>query len=80
MVVAYDDFVEFIASGTTPKTVLAFQPSEAAKRRVSDLIAREKTSGLSRDEAAELDQYQQLEHIMRLAKVRARRFLEPGDR
>ena len=36
------------------------------------LIEREKTNGLSSGEKAELDHYVELEHIMRLAKARAR--------
>ena len=72
MIRAYDECVEFIAAGTTPQAVVEFQPSDAAKSRVADLIHREKTSGLSSDERSELDHYLQLEHIMRLAKARAR--------
>jgi hypothetical protein len=72
MIRVYDEFVEFIASGTTPQAVVDFQPSDATKERVADLIHREKTSGLLSDERSELDHYLQLEHIMRLAKARAR--------
>ncbi len=49
--------------------------SEAAKDRVAKLIHWEKTEGLSAAETAELDHYMQLEHLMRLAKARARRHL-----
>ena len=72
MSVAYEEFVDFIAGGTTPESVIAFQPSEATKERVADLIRREKTTGLSPDEVAELNQCMQIEHLMRLAKARAR--------
>jgi hypothetical protein len=68
---AYQEVIEFIAAGTSPSSVIAFQPSEAAKQRVADLIYREKTTGLSPDEKSELDHYMQLEHLMRLAKARA---------
>lgn len=72
---AYEEIIDFSAAGTNPNGVVAFEPSEAAKTRVSDLIHREKTTGLSVDEAAELDHYLQLEHLMRLAKARARVYL-----
>ncbi len=72
---AYEEIVEFIAAGTSPGGVIDFRPSEAARMRVSDLLQREKTSGLSPDEESELDHYMQLEHLMRLAKARARRYL-----
>lgn len=72
---AYEEVVDFIASGTTPKNVIAFRPPEAAQERVSDLLQREKNSALSGPEKSELDHYMQLEHLMRLAKARARDFL-----
>jgi hypothetical protein len=68
----YQELVDFIASGTTPSSVIAFQPSEETKARVADLIHREKTSGLSPEETAQLNHFLEIEHILRLAKARAR--------
>jgi hypothetical protein len=76
MILAYDEFVDFIAAGTTPQGVIDFRPSEATKAKVAELIQRQKTSSLSPDEAAELNQYLQIEHLMRLAKARARQHLD----
>jgi hypothetical protein len=72
---AYEEVVDFIAAGTTPQNVIAFRPSEAAQARVEDLLSREKEGELSPAEKSELDHYLQLEHLMRLAKARARDFL-----
>jgi hypothetical protein len=72
---AYEEVIDFIAAGTSPQNVVAFRPSEIAKERVADLIHREKTVSLSPDEKSELDHYLQLEHLMRLAKARARRYI-----
>jgi GTP-dependent phosphoenolpyruvate carboxykinase len=72
---AYEEVIEFIAAGTSPQNVVAFHPSDSAKERVADLIYREKTASLSPDEKSELDHYLQLEHLMRLAKARARRHI-----
>ena len=72
MIRAYEEIVDFIAGGTTPQTVATFAPSDQTKEYVANLIHREKTDGLSADEASELDHYMRLEHIMRLAKARAR--------
>ncbi len=74
---AYEEFIDFIAAGPSSEHVATFQPSEATRRRVFDLVAREKREGLSAAEAEELDQYMRLEHIMRLARARARRLLAP---
>lgn len=68
---AYEEIIEFIAAGTTPQSLINFQPSEVAKERVADLIFREKTEALTAEEKAELDQYLMLEHLLRLAKARA---------
>ena len=75
MTIAYEEFVDFIAGGTTPGSVVAFRPSEATKARVADLIHRQKMTGLSPDETAELNHFLQIEHLMRLAKARARQCL-----
>ncbi|HKP37980.1 MAG TPA: hypothetical protein VJT71_14070 [Pyrinomonadaceae bacterium] len=72
---AYEEIVDFIAAGTTPQDVISFRPSESAQQRVADLLAREKNGDLSPAEKSELDHYLQIEHLMRLAKARARDFL-----
>jgi hypothetical protein len=72
---AYEEIIEFIAAGTSPSNIIAFQPSQASKDRVADLIFREKNEGLTLEEQQELDLYMQLEHLMRLAKVHARKHL-----
>ena len=71
----YEEVVEFLAAGTTPNNIVSFRPSEEAQERVADLIYREKTAGLTQDETSELDHYLQLEHLMRLAKARARKYI-----
>ncbi len=71
----YEEVVDFIAAGTTPQNVIAFRPSDAAQERVEDLLSREKEGELSPAEKSELNHYLQLEHLMRLAKARARDFL-----
>lgn len=75
MVVAYGEFVDFIAAGTTPQGVVDFCPSDATKERVADLLHREKTTGLGPEEKSELAHYMRIEHVMRLAKARARQHL-----
>lgn len=72
---AYEEVAEFIAL-VNPAKVLAFRPSEETTQRVSDLIEREKTSGISAEEKSELDYYMQLEHLMRMAKILARKYAQ----
>ncbi len=75
---AYEEVVDFIAAGSDAAGVVEFRPSEAATRRVAELVEREKEDSLTADERSELDHYLQLEHLMRLAKARARRYSAHG--
>lgn len=70
---AYQEVIDFIAS-SNPAKVLVFKPSAEAKQRVSDLIEREKSEGLNQAETTELDYYMKLEHLMRMAKIKARQY------
>ncbi len=72
---AYEEIIDFIAADTTTERVAVFQASLETKARVADLIKREKTVGITSEEAAELKDYLLLEHLMRLAKIRARSIL-----
>jgi len=67
--------IDFIAAGTTQEAVANFHPSPEARRRVADLVEREKVGGLSREEKAEPDHFVELEHILRMARARARQIL-----
>jgi len=75
---AYFEIIDFIAAGTTPDAVVHFRPSPEAQRRVAELVEREKGTRLSSEEKAELDHFMELEHIMRMAKARARQILSSG--
>jgi hypothetical protein len=35
---AYDEIIDFIATGTSPEKVIAFRPSEKMQTRVSSLL------------------------------------------
>ena len=72
---AYQEIIDFIASGTSPESVVAFRPSEAAQERVRTLLHKEKNAELTDEEKTEFDHYMYIEHLMRLAKIRARQLL-----
>lgn len=72
----YEEVVNFIAAGTIPQNVAEFKASDEMRERVTDLIFREKTEGIFAEEKAELDFYMQIEHLMRLAKAKARSYLK----
>lgn len=72
---AYEEIIDLLVTGPVPAKLAAFHPSAEASERVELLVRREKTAGLSAEEAHELDLYGQLEHLMRLVKARARQQL-----
>jgi gamma-glutamylcysteine synthetase len=67
---ADEGIIDLLASASN---VLEFKPSEQARTRVWELVAREKTGMLAEAEKSELDHYGQIEHLLRLVKARARR-------
>jgi len=69
MTKAYEEIVNFIASGTSPESVVGFDASEEVKARVSELVAKEKEDRLSMEETTELNLYMQLEHIMQQFQI-----------
>lgn len=73
----YEEIIDFIAAGSTPAEVANFAASSETKERVADLIYREKTVGLDSEETDELHQFLQAEHLIRLAKARARQRIAP---
>jgi hypothetical protein len=74
----YEELVQFIAA-LSPQEVVDFKPSEPARQRVWELIERQKTSALPPEDKSELDHYLEIEHLMRLAKARARQLLAHGQ-
>ena len=76
---AYFEIIDFIAAGTTPEAVAQFHPSAEAQQRVAELIEQEKEGALSVEEKAELDHFMELEHILRMAKAKARQILSQSQ-
>jgi hypothetical protein len=68
----YEEIIDFLAGGFTPDSLIACKPSEEARHLVEELIEREKNEGLTQEETSELTRYMELDHILTLAKARAR--------
>ena len=74
---AYEEIVDLFASGTSPEQILAFRPSPKAQERVRELLIKNSAGKLTSEEEIELDQYEHIEHFMRLVKARARQRSQP---
>ena len=68
---AYDSLADFMVT-LDPIKVLDFHAPANIQERVEDLLEKKQETGLSLTEQEELDHYFILEHIVRLAKSRAR--------
>ncbi len=73
---SYDEIVDLFAR-TSSAEVLAFRPSADSQERVRYLLARNESGELTQDEAAELERFGELEHLMQLVKARAQVYI--GD-
>lgn len=65
------DVLEALARLPAPEEVLAFRPSPALQSRVETLLEKNRAPGLSPDERREWEQYQYVEHLVRIAKAKA---------
>ena len=67
---AYAEVLDFLLMRPTLHDILACKVSEAAQARLRLLLDRNREEALSAPEEAELDIYEQLEHLMILLKAR----------
>jgi hypothetical protein len=70
------DVLERLAGLPTPKEIMALRPSEALQARISALLEKNRTAGLSPAEEHEWECYQYLEHLVRIAKAQASQRLQ----
>jgi hypothetical protein len=71
-----EQIIELLASQPSPEAVFALRPAPEMQARMSDLLDRHKSGGLSRQDEIELDRYFLLEHLVRLAKAHAYKQLQ----
>ncbi len=67
-----DSVVEFLASSSKPKDILAYKLPADLQERASYLLERNREGEITPEEKEELDQFVFLEHIFRMTKARAR--------
>ena len=68
--------LEKLAALPTPQEVLALRPAAPLQERLEELLEKNRTTGLSANDQREWDQYQYVEHLVRLAKASAVRRLK----
>ncbi len=70
---AFDEIVDFITSIPKNEQILAFKPSSASQIRLEELLEKKQINKLTEDENREIEQFLLIEHLMRVAKARARK-------
>jgi hypothetical protein len=72
----YDEIVDLFARGASPEEILSFHTSPETQERVRELRFRNSEGELTEDEAAELECFSELEHLMRHVKARAHKYIK----
>ena len=70
------DVLEFLATLPKPQEVLALRPSEGLQQQIQELLDLSKVGELTGNAAREWEQYEYLEHVVRMAKGRSLRLLQ----
>lgn len=65
------EVLELLAALPSPEEILALRPSRAFQARVQALLKKNREEGLSPAEEQEWQQYEYLEHLVRIAKAKA---------
>jgi len=69
---AFTEMIEFLSGHPTPEQILAFRISPQAQTRLSDLLEKNRETGLNETEIAELDWYEYVHDIMTRLKAQVR--------
>lgn len=72
---AFDEIIDLLTSCPKPEEVINFKPSSKMQERASSLLEKKRKGTLAEEELQELEHFMLLEHLMRLAKARARKRL-----
>ncbi len=65
------EVLEFFAQLPTPEEIIALRPSVEFEQQISELLEKNRTQKLTPQEEQIWEQYQYLEHLVRMAKAKA---------
>jgi hypothetical protein len=72
----YAEFIDFIVATIKPELIAEFKASEETHDYFYSLLNKEKAGLASDEERKKLDQFLQLEHILRMTKIKARQYVK----
>lgn len=65
------EVLEFLASLPSSEEILALKPSETLQQQIESLLEKNRTVGLTAEEERLWQQYEYVEHLVRMAKAKA---------
>jgi hypothetical protein len=63
--------LEFLANLPSPEEILALKPSPLLNQQIEELLEKNRTIGLTAEEERLWQQYEYVEHLVRVAKAKA---------
>lgn len=65
----YRYILDFLTSQPPPEQITAFRPTAEMQERLRSLVAKSQGEDLTPDECRELDEYEQIEHLIIMLKL-----------
>jgi len=72
---AYDELLDLLAETSLAQRILDFKASPETQARIDRLLEKNRNGELSLEESSELDEFERLEHLVRMLKARVRQNL-----
>lgn len=66
-----NDILEFLAKLPSANEILALRPSEFLQNEMNELLEKQRAQGLTQEEQQQWQQYEYIEHLVRIAKGNA---------
>ena len=66
-----NEILEFLAKLPSAEEIIALRPASELQQQIDELLEKQRTAGLSVDEELQWQQFEYLEHLVRIAKANA---------
>ena len=66
-----NEVLEFLAKLPSPEEIISLRPTETLQQQIDDLLVKQRDSGLNSEEERQWQQFEYLEHLVRIAKANA---------
>jgi len=66
-----NEILEFLAKLPSAEEIMALRPAQELQQQIDSLLEKQRTVGLNAEEELQWQQYEYLEHLVRIAKANA---------